>query len=59
MSKAKKEFGQNFLKDSSVLEKIVQSIPKNTTNIVEIGPGLGDLTWQLLKISKVKKKKQG
>ena len=54
MIKAKKEFGQNFLKDSSVLEKIVQSIPKNTTNIVEIGPGLGDLTLRLLKISKVK-----
>lgn len=54
MIKAKKEFGQNFLKDSVILDKIVQAIPKNTTNIVEIGPGLGDLTLRLLKISKVK-----
>ncbi|MDX4036771.1 16S rRNA (adenine(1518)-N(6)/adenine(1519)-N(6))-dimethyltransferase, partial [Aliarcobacter skirrowii] len=25
--KAKKEFGQNFLKDSTVLDKIIQSMP--------------------------------
>ncbi|MBP7250907.1 MAG: 16S rRNA (adenine(1518)-N(6)/adenine(1519)-N(6))-dimethyltransferase, partial [Aliarcobacter sp.] len=25
--KAKKEFGQNFLKDSSILDKIIQSMP--------------------------------
>ena len=54
MIKAKKEFGQNFLKDSAVLDKIVQAIPNDTSNIVEIGPGLGDLTLRLLKISKVK-----
>ncbi|MCR4942435.1 MAG: 16S rRNA (adenine(1518)-N(6)/adenine(1519)-N(6))-dimethyltransferase RsmA [Campylobacter sp.] len=47
--KAKKQFGQNFLKDESVLQKIIQSIPKISTNIVEIGPGLGDLTFWLLK----------
>ena len=54
MIKAKKEFGQNFLKDSIILDKIVQAIPNDTSNIVEIGPGLGDLTLRLLKISKVK-----
>ena len=54
MIKAKKEFGQNFLKDSSVLGKIVQAIPKDAQNIVEIGAGLGDLTRELLKISKVR-----
>ncbi|MBP3207978.1 MAG: 16S rRNA (adenine(1518)-N(6)/adenine(1519)-N(6))-dimethyltransferase RsmA [Campylobacter sp.] len=54
MIKAKKEFGQNFLKDSVILDKIVQAIPNDTSNIVEIGPGLGDLTLRLLKISKVK-----
>ncbi|MBR0071994.1 MAG: 16S rRNA (adenine(1518)-N(6)/adenine(1519)-N(6))-dimethyltransferase RsmA [Campylobacter sp.] len=54
MIKAKKEFGQNFLKDSVILDKIVQAIPNETSNIVEIGPGLGDLTLRLLKISKVK-----
>ena len=54
MIKAKKEFGQNFLKDSVILDKIVQAIPNDTSNIVEIGPGLGDLTLRLLKISKLK-----
>ena len=53
MIKAKKEFGQNFLKDSVILDKIVQAIPESE-NIVEIGAGLGDLTLRLLKISKVK-----
>ncbi|XPV68450.1 MAG: 16S rRNA (adenine(1518)-N(6)/adenine(1519)-N(6))-dimethyltransferase RsmA [Halarcobacter sp.] len=47
--KAKKKFGQNFLKDSSVLDKIIQSMPHNNNHIVEIGPGLGDLTQKLVK----------
>ncbi|MBM0637692.1 16S rRNA (adenine(1518)-N(6)/adenine(1519)-N(6))-dimethyltransferase RsmA [Campylobacter sp. VicNov18] len=54
MVKAKKQYGQNFLIDKSVLTKIIQAIPKETDNIVEIGPGLGDLTQELLKISQVK-----
>ncbi|TEY02054.1 16S rRNA (adenine(1518)-N(6)/adenine(1519)-N(6))-dimethyltransferase RsmA [Campylobacter sp. US33a] len=54
MIKAKKQYGQNFLNNKSVLIKITQAIPKDTKNIVEIGPGLGDLTQELLKISKVK-----
>lgn len=45
--KAKKHFGQNFLKDESVKLKIIQSIP-DSDKIVEIGPGLGDLTHGLL-----------
>lgn len=47
--KAKKKFGQNFLKDTSVLNKIIQSMPNNENHIVEIGPGLGDLTKNLVK----------
>jgi len=47
--KAKKKFGQNFLKDGSVLDKIIQSMPNNNNHIVEIGPGLGDLTQKLVK----------
>ena len=47
---AKKKFGQNFLKDSAVLNKIIQSMPKNELKLIEIGPGLGDLTRLLLKI---------
>lgn len=48
MIKAKKKFGQNFLCDSSVLDKIIQSIPNDSENIIEIGAGLGDLTQRLV-----------
>ena len=47
---AKKRFGQNFLKDTSVLHKIIQSMPKNYRKLIEIGPGLGDLTQRLLEV---------
>lgn len=47
--KAKKKFGQNFLKDTSVLDKIIQSMPNNNNYVIEIGPGLGDLTKNLVK----------
>lgn len=49
--KAKKHFGQNFLKDESIKNKIIQSIP-DSEKIIEIGPGLGDLTHGLLRLSK-------
>ena len=45
---AKKKFGQNFLKDKSYLNKIIESMPNDNNLIVEIGPGLGDLTEKLL-----------
>ena len=48
---AKKKFGQNFLKDKSVVNKIIESMPNNNLDIVEIGPGLGDLTSELLDVS--------
>ena len=51
--KAKKRFGQNFLKDDNVLIEIIQSMPKNDNHIVEIGPGLGDLTKKLVKCKEV------
>lgn len=46
---AKKGFGQNFLVDDSVLEKIVEAgnVSKEDT-VLEIGPGLGNLTEYLL-----------
>jgi len=50
---AKKQYGQNFLKDSSILNKIIQSMPQNSNHIVEIGPGLGDLTKYLVKYKDV------
>ncbi len=51
--KAKKQFGQNFLKDLSVLAKIIEAMPNNKSHIVEIGPGLGDLTEKLVKYKEV------
>ncbi|NPA73826.1 MAG: 16S rRNA (adenine(1518)-N(6)/adenine(1519)-N(6))-dimethyltransferase RsmA [Epsilonproteobacteria bacterium] len=53
MIKAKKKFGQNFLKDDIFTEKIIQSMPKDDLEVVEIGPGLGDLTKKLLRYKKV------
>ncbi len=49
----KKKFGQNFLLDQNVLEKIVTVLPKeNMENVIEIGPGLGFLTNEITKLSK-------
>lgn len=45
---ANKKFGQNFLKDDFYLKQIIQSMPTDKLKIVEIGPGLGDLTKELL-----------
>ncbi|WP_297811735.1 16S rRNA (adenine(1518)-N(6)/adenine(1519)-N(6))-dimethyltransferase RsmA [uncultured Helicobacter sp.] len=52
---AKKHFGQNFLQDESVLEAIIQSIPKMNQEIerIEIGAGLGDLTNKLLSLGHI------
>ncbi len=46
--KAKKKYGQNFLIDTTVSNRIIQAMP-NKNYIVEIGPGLGDLTEKLVK----------
>lgn len=48
--KAKKKFGQNFLKDQIYLDQIIQSIPSTQSQMIEIGIGLGDLTERLLKL---------
>jgi 16S rRNA (adenine1518-N6/adenine1519-N6)-dimethyltransferase len=53
MIEAKKKFGQNFLQDTSVLHKIIQAMPKNDRKLIEIGPGLGDLTQKLLEVKPV------
>ncbi|AXX85848.1 16S rRNA (adenine1518-N6/adenine1519-N6)-dimethyltransferase [Malaciobacter marinus] len=47
--KAKKKYGQNFLIDNAVLNGIIQAMPNNENYLVEIGPGLGDLTEKLVK----------
>lgn len=50
---AKKQYGQNFLKDKNIIKKIVSSSNiDNQTIVIEIGPGTGALTEELIKISK-------
>lgn len=52
-SKPKKRFGQHFLIDKNIIRKIVKEFsPKENDLIVEIGPGQGALTYELLKYSK-------
>ncbi|GAB3109364.1 16S rRNA (adenine(1518)-N(6)/adenine(1519)-N(6))-dimethyltransferase RsmA [Aestuariicella hydrocarbonica] len=47
--RARKRFGQNFLEDDNIIRRIVKSIsPKAEDNLVEIGPGKGAITEQLL-----------
>jgi 16S rRNA (adenine1518-N6/adenine1519-N6)-dimethyltransferase len=47
--RARKRFGQHFLHDPAVLAKIVAAVnPQAGEHIVEIGPGPGALTGQLL-----------
>ena len=47
--KARKRFGQNFLHDHGVIQRIVRSInPREGDRLVEIGPGQGALTEGLL-----------
>ncbi|WP_133405837.1 16S rRNA (adenine(1518)-N(6)/adenine(1519)-N(6))-dimethyltransferase RsmA [Parashewanella tropica] len=42
---ARKRFGQNFLTDTNIIDRIVSAIsPDNDHVMVEIGPGLGALT---------------
>ena len=45
----KKSLGQNFLIDKNILEKIVNIIQIKEKNILEVGPGTGNLTSFILK----------
>jgi len=49
MIKAKKSLGQNFLIDKNIIDKIVNLIDIKDKNILEIGPGTGNLSEQILK----------
>jgi len=51
--KARKRFGQNFLTDDHVIDRIVQSIGiQPDDRLVEIGPGQGALTREVLPLVK-------
>ena len=47
--KAKKSLGQNFLIDRNVLEQIVDTVDICKKEILEIGPGSGNLTTYIIK----------
>ena len=49
MIKSKKSLGQNFLIDNNILKKIVNVTDIRDKNILEIGPGTGNLTYLILK----------
>ena len=48
----KKKFGQNFLRDNNILDKIANSFNIEDGKIIEVGPGDGALTSRLIKKDK-------
>ena len=46
---AKKSLGQNFLIDNNVIKKIIKLTNVENKNVIEIGPGKGALTEEILK----------
>jgi len=52
-NKPRKSLGQNFLQDSNIIRKIVESVSiKQEDTIIEIGPGRGALTEQILPLTR-------
>ena len=49
MSFPKRSLGQNFLNDRNIIKKIVSLVDIKNKNIVEIGPGKGALTSEIIK----------
>ena len=49
MKYAKKSLGQNFLIDKNIIKKIINLVEIKNKNIIEIGPGKGALTGEILK----------
>jgi len=47
--KPKKSLGQNFLIDRNIIDKIVHTVSINNNEILEVGPGTGNLTKEILK----------
>ena len=50
---ANKRYGQNFLKSDTIIRQIIQSMPHDDLRVAEIGPGLGDLTKELVRVRNV------
>ena len=49
MIKAKKSLGQNFLTDENIIKKILEITDITDKEILEVGPGTGNLTSEILK----------
>ena len=47
--KAKKSLGQNFLIDHKIIERIIECSKIKGREILEVGPGTGNLTQQIIK----------
>ena len=47
--KPKKSLGQNFLIDNEIIKKILDCADIKDRNILEVGPGTGNLTEAILK----------
>ena len=49
MIRAKKSLGQNFLIDKDIINKIVSTVSITDNEILEVGPGTGNLTKEILR----------
>ena len=49
MIRAKKSLGQNFLIDKNIIDKIINTVTITNNEILEVGPGTGNLTREILK----------
>ena len=49
MVKAKKSLGQNFLIDKNIIDRIIKTVSIANNEILEVGPGTGNLTKEILK----------
>ena len=49
MIKAKKSLGQNFLIDKNIIDKITSTVSIEGNEVLEVGPGTGNLTKEILK----------
>jgi 16S rRNA (adenine1518-N6/adenine1519-N6)-dimethyltransferase len=47
--RAKKSLGQNFLIDKNIIDKIVNTVSITDNEVLEVGPGTGNLTREILR----------
>jgi 16S rRNA (adenine1518-N6/adenine1519-N6)-dimethyltransferase len=47
--RAKKSLGQNFLIDKNIIDKIINTVVIEGNEVLEVGPGTGNLTKEILK----------